>query len=413
MTTPRDLTDQILRYKSLVAAENVLLGLAELLPPGPRRRAEWLRIKSNLAFRRVQLALVEHIAAEQKAGFNPDQPRVPAGHPDGGQWTSGGRDDGSRPEDGESSNGSGRSALQVVRDDTGQQPWESHVDLYREDGSLAAQAVFNRDGSAIRSEFASTRDGSPWDERHTVIAADGTETTFQTSGATQSILDGTGQVESRTAWTSDGPEAQAFVQPAYYVPVPHPAAAAVEAALVLYTWMSTRNSASETAVLGFRADAYTPGQTDDSPAIWVGKLTRDEVDDACPRHSEVQSITDQSAEAINRGTYDSAASYGTAVHKRIEETINGPTTVPRSPPPDPNFRAEASLLKSDDAGYGMKGSRRIDVLENPGKGTVCIYDIKTGGKGLTPARMRELASTVQFLYPGTMNLIVTEVRPRR
>jgi hypothetical protein len=28
-----------------------------------------------------------------KAGFNPDQPRVPAGNPDGGQWTSGGGGD--------------------------------------------------------------------------------------------------------------------------------------------------------------------------------------------------------------------------------------------------------------------------------------------------------------------------------
>ena len=29
-------------------------------------------------------------AAWRKAGFDPDQPRVPAGNPDGGQWTSGG-----------------------------------------------------------------------------------------------------------------------------------------------------------------------------------------------------------------------------------------------------------------------------------------------------------------------------------
>lgn len=87
MTTSRNLSDQILRYKSLVAAERVLLGLAELLPPGPRQRADWLRISSNLAFRRFQLALVEYFAGEQKAGFNPQQPRVPAGNPDGGQWT--------------------------------------------------------------------------------------------------------------------------------------------------------------------------------------------------------------------------------------------------------------------------------------------------------------------------------------
>ncbi|MFL9828964.1 hypothetical protein [Rhodoplanes sp. SY1] len=182
---------------------------------------------------------------------------------------------------------------------------------------------------------------------------------------------------------------------------------------MLFTWMSTRNSGSETTVLGFRADAYTPGASAKSPTVWVGTLTRDEVDNACPRHSEVQSITDQSAEATDRGAYPNASQYGTAIHKRIQETINGPTTVPRSPPPDPNFRAEASLLKSQDARYGRSGSIRIDVLKNPGKGTVCVYDIKTGDSGLTLARMRELSSTVQFYYPGTKSIIVTEVRPRR
>jgi len=49
--------------------------------------------------------------------------------------------------------------------------------------------------------------------------------------------------------------------------------------------------------------------------------------------------------AINRGNYETPQQFGTAVHKWMEEAINGPTTVPRSPPPDPNFRAEVSLNK--------------------------------------------------------------------
>jgi hypothetical protein len=59
------------------------------------------------------------------------------------------------------------------------------------------------------------------------------------------------------------------------------------------------------------------------------------------------------------------------------------------------------------------GSRRIDVLENPGNGTVCVYDIKTGEAGLRAARAAELASTVQYFYPGTQRIIVTEVRSGR
>ena len=50
---------------------------------------ELLRLKSDIAWLRFQRALVLHmIALQRKANFNPSQPRVPAGNPDGGQWTS-------------------------------------------------------------------------------------------------------------------------------------------------------------------------------------------------------------------------------------------------------------------------------------------------------------------------------------
>jgi hypothetical protein len=46
-------------------------------------RARW-----HLAALRVELALKSFEQWRRKAGFNPDQPRVPAGNPGGGQWTS-------------------------------------------------------------------------------------------------------------------------------------------------------------------------------------------------------------------------------------------------------------------------------------------------------------------------------------
>jgi hypothetical protein len=348
----------------------------------------------------LQLAYARNLVAAGKAGFNPAQPRVPAGHPEGGQWTrEGGAADAGPYRD-------------VIRDTSRRQPWESYANHYREDGSLAEQAVVNRDGSAIRAQFASS-EASGWDERYAVRTADGDVTTFQNVGPVQTIYDAEGRPVSQTVWTSDGPEAQAFVQPAYLEVVPHPAAKAVSAALALYTWMSSRNTAESTAVFGFRADAYSPGATAEHTAIWIGQLTHQEVNDACPRHAEVQSITNQAVATINRGDYATPQHYGTAVHSWIEEQINGPTTVPRSPPRDPNFRAELSLLKSDIENYGVAGTRRIDVYENPGTGTVCVYDVKTGRSGLKPARMLELASTVQYYYPGTHRIIVTEVRPRQ
>jgi hypothetical protein len=97
----------------------------------------------------------------------------------------------------------------------------------------------------------------------------------------------------------------------------------------------------------------------------------------------------------------------------VRDVINGTPTVPPSPPKDPDFKSEQSFIKSQEADYGDKGSVRVDVYENRRNGSVCIYDIKTGDRGLSFARMQELASHVGTSYPGTTRIIVTEVRPER
>jgi hypothetical protein len=67
-----------------------------LVAPEIERLRALRSIKSNLvrlkwlaAATRFELAFTRHDRA-LKAGFNPDQPRVPAGDPAGGQWTDGG-----------------------------------------------------------------------------------------------------------------------------------------------------------------------------------------------------------------------------------------------------------------------------------------------------------------------------------
>jgi hypothetical protein len=47
---------------------------------------EVLKLKAEIAALRFELVWAEFCS---KTGFNPDQPRVPAGNSDGGQWTSG------------------------------------------------------------------------------------------------------------------------------------------------------------------------------------------------------------------------------------------------------------------------------------------------------------------------------------
>jgi hypothetical protein len=48
------------------------------------------RIAARLAAARAQLAIQRLRLAHALKRFNPNQPRVPAGHANGGQWTSGG-----------------------------------------------------------------------------------------------------------------------------------------------------------------------------------------------------------------------------------------------------------------------------------------------------------------------------------
>ena len=53
------------------------------------------------------------------------------------------------------------------------------------------------------------------------------------------------------------------------------------------------------------------------------------------------------------------------------------------------------------------------MLENrPQEKTVCLYDIKTGERVLSKARIKEIFAAVIKYYPDAERIIVTEVRPR-
>ena len=91
-----------------------------------------------------------------KAGFNPNQPRLPAGNPDGGQWTDGG----ARHPGGPRTGGGGITLAptnHVVRNRTGEMPWRVYVETRRRDGTHVSTTVHNRSGSRIISECLPSR----------------------------------------------------------------------------------------------------------------------------------------------------------------------------------------------------------------------------------------------------------------
>jgi hypothetical protein len=231
-------------------------------------------------------------------GYDPNQPRVPSGHSDGGQWTK--------------TPGGGTPAIarrEAIVDHSKQESWGSYVDGYRPDGSLAEQRVFNRDRSRIVSEFKLPGGTEDWDERHTVVLPDGTKFTFENSGNVQRIYDGEGHLVSATEWTEDGPRSLPVGQLSFagaaapfVVPLGTAAARALSAAAVsLFTWLSSRRDPNTTPVFTFNAKRYQKpeAQGDEKrQVVFVGSLTRDEVGGFCQKLDRVQQLTDEAVNTV-------------------------------------------------------------------------------------------------------------------
>jgi hypothetical protein len=373
------------------------------------RRPPILQFESDLAYAYIRVAALRMQLAF-KAGFDPSQNRD-----GGGRWSriggAGGGSDlnphsGDNGSDGVSDTSAGSSAP-IVEYGGPNDSWQAVASTYDPNGDLKQQAIANRDGSTIQSEFNRGDACLGFDERHTVITTDGNRIAFETSGAKQTISDDrTGAVLANSVWSENGPLPAPGVQPAYD-PSGATIVAGVTAAITLHNWMSSKNDDAGAAVLAFKANEYGTGGEPKLEPEWVGRVSRDQVDAACPRHGEVQERTDAAAVRAQReGNYYNAATYGTAVHSLLKQDIDTLA--------DRDFRAEVSLMKSDPkVHYGIRGSIRVDVLENVGNGTVCVYDIKTGERGLSLPRSKEIAGEVYSYYTRTTRIIVVETRPRR
>jgi len=201
-------------------------------------------------------------------------------------------------------------------------------------------------------------------------------------------------------WTT-----QPSIQPVFYDPRRLAIRKAIEGGLALYTWLSTRSGSDKQAVIIFDAREFRSDGRGELDLDDVKLLDRDKVNAACPRLDKVQKRTDLAAEVVSRTRgHLPPAEFGTAVHTNLKRQIDGLS--------DPDFRAEVSYLKNREETYGRKDSIRIDVLEKVGDGTVCVYDIKTGQRGLSLARTTEIATNVFKAYPATQRILVSEIRPR-
>ncbi|WP_128754971.1 hypothetical protein [Methylobacterium sp. GXF4] len=237
------------------------------------------------------------------------QPRAPAGQPNGGEWVQG--------------PGGGQWASLHEDRPGGPSP---------QDPPALTDSTTLEDGTRVLSIRVHAGRKS-FDEQHTVTAPDGESRIFETSGATQTILDGqTGDGLSRSTFTATDFVSEPLVQPAFLPAVPlaiEGALAAIqsartlELALSLLTVLSARKNGFG-AVLGLTAHEYAlDASSQANMAIWVGPIGQQALDGACPRNGEVRAMTNEVAKTVRAsGNYRNATDFGNKVHIEIARRMN-------------------------------------------------------------------------------------------
>lgn len=122
----------------------------------------------------------------------------------------------------------------------------------------------------------------------------------------------------------------------------------------------------------------------------------------------MQSILNQSAADVKAwGNVTSPQDFGNKVHAVAAAKIRALQ--------DPNLVAETSYLINPipHVPYGTVGSYRLDALENTIPSTVCVYDHKTGDRGLRPRRAVDIGYMVKKNFPHAKHVILIEVRPQQ
>ncbi|WP_155912014.1 hypothetical protein [Methylobacterium sp. 77] len=327
--------------------------------------------------------------------YDPGQPRAPSGQSDGGQWISGG-------------GGAADNAINRFAQNAGR--WSS-LNGESAPGAAVQETIVGDEGARVLSLRIRSRRGE-WEDQHTVITSDGESRIFENSGETQTIRDGhSGEVLSSSTFSTSESQSDATIQSAF-LPVLSAAASAataatIEAAALLFTYLAARDTGYGKAPgrTAFRYD-FDPDPNKKFPLIWVGQIHQSQLNQACPRNNEVQAITDEATKRLTAlNPQLSKQQLGNLIHYDIATTIKALGY--------PDLQVEFSLdISGIPAKYGTQNSSRLDLFELTPDRMVCVYDYKTGNKGLSPTRALALARVAKMYYPQSIGIVIIQVKPQ-
>lgn len=207
-------------------------------------------------------------------------------------------------------------------------------------------------------------------------------------------------------------------------PEEFPSPLSFEDGVATFNRLSKQNNPRQQPIILFRPKDR--GSSDETKPIQmrlksgVRLATKGEIKRYCPEFDQVQRLADEAAARTGpRSKYSSAATWGTATHVNMKDlTLEDPE--------NDNLYTEESFVKyreevGDDprryqrgAIYGQKNSLRIDtrgeVIHN---NTVCVYDLKTGNKGITVPRAVEIYESVRRRIKSMPEVRIVEVNTSR
>jgi len=313
-------------------------------------------------------------------GYDPNQPRVPKGHSDGGQWTSAGGGSASRTRLAE---------LQPDHTADDSAALDAFAKASPEELEILRKSL---EAAASRTDAANSRTPATGPARPSSASGLG-------RGFLPAVLLGLYEQISDLS----GPDNQVVIE---------------------YRLKADEESRKEVAPnQKFRAQEYSRDKTDklklDVGAIRA--LDRDEVEKMCPRLQHVQELTDKVVSWLDQHEPEDkrGSVFASEAHFLLKDQINGEN--------DPNFMAEVSYYRvvngyrekpidpeqyGKPAPYGAEFTNRLDAYEFiPDKKRVCVYDFKFGTTRWSLRSMLEVARTVNRNFPEAETFVMVQVKP--